>query len=75
MALIRSGGRIDILPIAPYSHVINGPYTTVDLNLQVHSGAFTPFAKVENVGNARYQEVLGYVSPGRRTIVGLRFER
>jgi len=75
MALIRSGGRIDLLPIAPYSHVINGPYTTVDLNLQVHSGAFTPFAKVENLGNARYQEVLGYVSPGRRTIVGLRFER
>ena len=75
VALIRSGGRIDLLPIAPYSHVINGPYTTVDMNLQFHAGAFTPFAKVENLRNARYQEVLGYVSPGRRTIIGLRFER
>jgi vitamin B12 transporter len=75
VALIRSGARVDLLPIAPYSHVINGPYTTVDLNLQFHSGAITPFAKIENLRNARYQEVFGYVSPGRRTIVGLRFER
>ena len=74
VALIHSGARFDLIPIAPYSRAVNSAYTTIDTNLQIHLGRLTPFAKVENLRNERYQEVLGFVSPGRRTIVGLRFD-
>jgi vitamin B12 transporter len=73
VVVIRNGARSDVLPIFPYSHVMNGGYTTADVNLQLHMGRFTPFVKVENVRNARYQEVLGFNSPGRRMIIGLKF--
>ncbi len=73
LALVRSGARLDILPIGPYSIVPNAAYTTIDTNVQYHAGRFVPFVKVENLANARYEEVLGYRSPGRRLIVGLRF--
>jgi vitamin B12 transporter len=73
VSLVRSGARADILPVAPFARVTNGAYTTVDANVQLRAGRLTPFVKVENLRNARYEEVLGYPSPGRRAIVGLRF--
>jgi vitamin B12 transporter len=73
VSIVRSGARPDILPVAPFSHVTNGAYTTVDANVQLRAGRLTPFVKLENLRNARYEEVLGYPSPGRRAIVGLRF--
>ena len=71
--MIRSGARGDILPIAPYSRVENRGYTTIDVNLQWRTSRFAPYVKVENLRDTRYEEVYGYPSPGRRTIVGLRF--
>jgi vitamin B12 transporter len=71
--LVRSGARADILPVFPYSRVTNGGYTTADVNVQVHFGRVTPFVKVENLRNTRYQEVLGFNSPGRRAIFGVKF--
>jgi vitamin B12 transporter len=73
VSIVRSGARADILPVAPFSRTVNGAYTTVDANLQLHTGRLTPFVKVENLRNARYEEVLGYPAPSRRAIVGLRF--
>ncbi len=71
--VIWSGARVDILPVFPYSHVTNRAYTTADVNVQAHLGRVTPFVKVENLRNERYQEVLGFNSPGRRVIVGVKF--
>jgi vitamin B12 transporter len=73
VSIVRSGARPDILPVAPFSHVTNGAYTTVDANVQLRAGRLTPFVKLENLRNERYEEVLGYPSPGRRAILGLRF--
>jgi len=73
VSIVRSGARVDILPVAPFSHVTNGAYTTVDANVQLRAGRLTPFVKMENLRNERYEEVLGYPSPGRRAVVGLRF--
>jgi vitamin B12 transporter len=73
VAVIRSGARTDILPIAPYSRTENRGYTTIDVNLQWRAARFAPYVRIENLRDTRYEEVLGYPSPGRRTIVGLRF--
>jgi vitamin B12 transporter len=73
VSIVRSGARPDILPVAPFSRTTNGAYTTVDANVQLRAGRLTPFVKLENVRDARYEEVLGYPSPGRRAILGLRF--
>ncbi|HEV2720815.1 MAG TPA: TonB-dependent receptor [Thermoanaerobaculia bacterium] len=73
LSIVRSGARADILPVVPFSRVTNGAYTTVDANVQIHAGRLTPFVKLENLRGARYEEVLGYPSPGRRAILGLRF--
>jgi len=70
---VRSGARNDVLPIAPFSTVVDPSYTTIDVNLQMHAGSITPFVKMENLRNAHYEEVRGFVSPGRRAIFGLRF--
>lgn len=72
LVVVRGGERLDILPIAPYSIVSNRAYTTLDANVQLRAGRFTPFVKAENLTNARYEEVFGYRSPARRLIVGLR---
>jgi vitamin B12 transporter len=72
IVVLRSGARIDTQPIAPFAHVTNAGYTTVDVNLQYHSGRFVPYVKLENATNRKYEEVLGFRSPGRRTIVGMR---
>jgi vitamin B12 transporter len=73
VAVIRSGARGDILPVAPYSRVENRGYTTIDINMQYRMSRFAPYVKIENVRDTRYEEVMGYPSPGRRTIIGLRF--
>jgi vitamin B12 transporter len=73
VSIVRSGARADILPVSPFSRVTNAAYTTVDANVQLHAGRLTPFVKLENLRNERYEEVLGYPSPGRRAILGLRF--
>ena len=73
ITLRRSGTRDDLLPVAPFTRVPNSGFTTIDANLQLRSERFTPYVKVENLRDRHYEEVLGYASPGRRVIVGLRF--
>lgn len=71
--LLRTGERPDILPVLPFSRTTNEAHTTLDLNLQAALGRFTPYLKIENATGVDYQEVLGYPSPSRRAIVGVRF--
>ena len=73
VGVVRQGRRLDLLPVAPYTTTSNAAYTSVDANVQLHIGRIVPFVKVENVGNRRYEEALGYLSPSRRAIFGLRF--
>jgi len=72
VALVHSGARFDVLPVAPYSRVSDSAYTTMDVNVQMHGDRYTPYFKLENATNERYEEVRGYRSPGRRLIFGIR---
>ena len=73
VVVLRTGARPDFLAVAPFSTVTDPSFTTVDVNVLWHAARFTPFVKVENATNRKYQEVNGYPSPTRRTIVGVRF--
>ncbi|HWS73285.1 MAG TPA: TonB-dependent receptor [Thermoanaerobaculia bacterium] len=72
IVVLRSGARLDTEPVAPFGHVTNAGYTTVDVNLQYRSGKWIPYVKLENATDRKYEEVLGFRSPRRRMIVGLR---
>lgn len=73
VVVLRTGARQDILPILPFSRTTNSAHTTVDANVQMDFGRFTPYVKIENVTDVEYEEVRGYVSPSRRGVVGVRF--
>lgn len=71
VTLVYAGARQDVLPVAPFSAAPNKSYTTLDANIRWGSGRFMPFVRLENLTNRRYDEVLGYRSPGRRTVFGI----
>jgi vitamin B12 transporter len=73
LVLLNAGRRDDIMPVAPFARVSDRAYTTLDANVQVHLERFTPYVKIENATDTRYEEVRGYPSPRRRAIVGVRF--
>jgi vitamin B12 transporter len=69
----HTGSRPDVLPVSPYSRTTAESHTVLDANVQIALGRFTPYVRVENLTGVEYEEVLGYESPGRRAIVGVRF--
>jgi vitamin B12 transporter len=71
--IVRAGARDDLLPVAPFSRIVNRGFTTIDANVQHHGDRLTPFVKVENLRDTRYEEVRGYPAPRRRVIFGVRF--
>ena len=73
IAVLRTGEREDSMAVFPFSRVTNRAYTTIDANVQYRLSHLTPFVKIENLQNTRYEEVVGYASPGRRVIVGVKF--
>jgi vitamin B12 transporter len=73
LVVLRTGGRADVLPVLPFGRASNSGHTVVDANYRASLGRFTPFLKIENLTNTEYEEVLGYPSPSRRAIVGIRF--
>jgi vitamin B12 transporter len=73
VTLLRTGVRQDILPVLPFTRTTNDAHTTIDANVQLDLGRFTPYVKIENVTDVEYEEVRGYVSPSRRAVVGVRF--
>jgi len=73
IVVLRTGEREDTLAVLPFSRTTNRAYTTVDVNVQYRLSHFAPFVKIENLNNAHYEEVVGYASPGRRVILGVKF--
>ena len=59
--------------VAQNQTVTNAAYTVADLTLHWKLGALTPYAKIENLTNTRYQEVFGFPSPTRRALLGIRY--
>ncbi len=50
-------------------------YTKVDLHLSYSLARLRPFVRIENLLDADYFEVPGFVTPGRTFVAGLRFQR
>lgn len=73
ITILRTGQREDTLAILPFTRTTNRAYTTIDTNVQYRLSRFTPFVKVENATNKKYEEVVGYASPTRRVILGIKF--
>lgn len=78
VVVLRNGSREDSEAVFPFGRVTDGGYTTIDANVQWHLRSragwrsFTPFVKIENLRDTKYEEVRGFPSPRRRAIVGLR---
>ena len=73
IVILHTGEREDSLAIFPFTRTTNRAYTTIDANVQYRLSRFTPFVKVENATNKKYEEVVGYASPTRRVILGIKF--
>jgi vitamin B12 transporter len=73
IVVARTGARQDVLPISPFTAIGDRAYTTVDVNAQMQTGRVTPFVKIENATNTKYEAVRGYPSATRRASVGIRF--
>jgi vitamin B12 transporter len=69
----HTGARADVLPVAPFARTTAESHTVFDANVQFDLGRFTPYLRIENLTGVEYEEVLGYTSPGRRAVVGVRF--
>ena len=73
LVIARVGSRPDVTDLFPFGTVTNRAYTVADITLHRNMGRLAPYAKLENLTNARYQEVFGYPSPWRRAVIGLRY--
>jgi outer membrane cobalamin receptor len=73
LVVARIGSRPDVNDLFPFGTVTNAAYTVADLTLHWKMGAMTPYAKIENLTNTRYQEVFGFPSPTRRALLGIRY--
>lgn len=80
-AVVRTGDREDRdFATYPATIVVLDPFTMVDLaadlRLPSRSGSAPRLIlRAENVGNVRYQQIVGFASPGRVLYAGLRLER
>lgn len=75
LVVVRVGSRPDLTDIFPFGSVVNASYTKADLTLRWLAGSYTPYVKIENLTNTRYEEVFGYPSPTRRALAGVRYSR
>lgn len=73
LVVSRVGSRPDVNDLFPFGTVTNAAYTVADLTVRWRMGAITPYAKIENLTNTRYQEVFGFPSPTRRALLGVRY--
>jgi len=73
LVVTHNGSRADLTDLFPYGRVTNDAYTVADLTLQRSFNRITPYLKLENLSDEKYQEVFGYPSPGRRAVIGVRF--
>lgn len=73
LVVTHNGSRADLTDLFPYGRVTNEAYTVADLTFQRSVNRITPYLKLENLTDEKYQEVFGYPSPGRRAVIGVRF--
>jgi vitamin B12 transporter len=73
LVVTHGGSRDDVRPVFPYDTVVNGAHTIADLTLRYRLGSFQPYLSVENLFDEEYQEVLGFPSPDRRALIGMRY--
>ncbi len=71
--MVYQGQRPDVTDLVPFGGVVSSAYTTADVVLHYNAGSFSPFVKIENATNRKYDEVFGYPSPGRRVVAGVRY--
>jgi vitamin B12 transporter len=71
--LIHKGQRGDVTDLFPFGTVQNDAYTTADVTVHYRIGSLSPYVKLENLSDEKYEEVFGYASGRRRAIVGVRF--
>ncbi len=65
------GAREDLDPIT-FQRAPNGSHFVTDLAVTWEAGkSFSPYARVGNIGDEEYEEVLGFASPSRTWAVGL----
>jgi vitamin B12 transporter len=65
------GERDDLDPLT-FLRAVNDAYFTADLAVSWQaSPTLLPYARLQNIADERYQEVLGFPAPGRTLIVGL----
>ncbi|MDP9190643.1 MAG: TonB-dependent receptor [Acidobacteriota bacterium] len=71
--IIHKGQRGDVTDLFPFGTVQNDAYTTADVTVHYRIGSLSPYVKLENLTDEKYEEVFGYASGRRRAIVGVRF--
>ncbi|MDX1642957.1 MAG: TonB-dependent receptor, partial [Thermoanaerobaculia bacterium] len=68
------GDRDDLDPVT-FARATNGDYLVGDLALTWEASArWSPYARLRNLTDEMYEEVLGFPAPGRTAIVGLEVE-
>jgi len=72
--VVHKGQRDDVTDLFPFGTVSNDAYTTADFTVHYRIGSLSPYVKLENLTDERYEEVFGYPSGRRRAIVGLRYQ-
>ncbi|HET7436926.1 MAG TPA: TonB-dependent receptor [Thermoanaerobaculia bacterium] len=75
LVVAHTGARVDVTDLFPFSHVTNEAHTTADITVRYRLANLTPYVKLENATDERYEEVFGYPSARRRVIAGVRFSR
>lgn len=73
LVVTYGGDRDDVRPVFPYDTVVNEAWTVADLTLRYRFGPVQPYVSVENLFDEEYEEVLGYPSPERRALIGVRY--
>jgi vitamin B12 transporter len=73
LVIAHMGRRPDVNDLFPFGTLTNRAHTTADLTLRWSLGSVGPYLKLENLTNTRYEEVLGFPSPKRRAIAGVRY--
>jgi vitamin B12 transporter len=75
LVVARVGRRPDVTDLFPFGSVTSRAYTKADVTVRWNAGAFTPYVRLENLTNERFEEVFGYPSPTRRAAIGIRYAR
>jgi vitamin B12 transporter len=71
LVVLYKGARQDITDLFPYNTLTNSSYTTADIVFHYRLGDFSPYLKIENLTNEKYEDVFGYPSATRRASVGV----